>query len=81
MVESILNGLLQKLYQTGGIENEILSFSLGISDILGKNTEWPLKLEFQINNILIQLCLGQYLMWTPTNSFIVLMKLKFIWMS
>lgn len=54
MVESILNGLLQKLYQTGGTEDEILSFSFGISDILGKNTGWPLKLEFQINNILIQ---------------------------
>lgn len=54
MVESTLNGLLQKLYQTGGTENEIISFRFDISDILGKNTGWPLKSDFQINNILIQ---------------------------
>lgn len=54
MVKSTLNELLQKLHQTGDTENQIISFSFGIPDILGKNAEWPLKSDFQINNILIQ---------------------------
>lgn len=58
------------MYLTGGRENEIkISLSFRTSDVLGKSTGCLLKLEFQINNVLIQVWFGECLMQTPAKEF------------